>query len=146
MQAIGEDAEPHAMLRRALEPRPVAPPEVLASLRDPLVIDVRDYDSNGDASKAGGLALRKSYHVPLNKNGVPQKEDPTTAEEFKQKLIDDGVWEVLMDRGYNAPIITHCGKGGRGGRAAAALIDLGFEEVHNGGGPDIIRAARTDLD
>ena len=117
MQATGEDAEPHAMLRRALEPRPVAPPEVLASLRDPLVIDVRDYDSNGDASKAGGLALRKSHHVPLNKNGVPQKEDPTTAQREESKRVPR---EFLATAATKAAAAAAATKAAAAAAAAAA--------------------------
>ena len=40
------------------------------------------------------------------------------------------------------PIITHCGSGGRGGKAAEHLCDAGFE-AYNGGGPAHIAAARV---
>ena len=37
-------------------------------------------------------------------------------------------------RPKDRPIITHCGSGGRGGKAAEHLCDAGFE-AYNGGGP-----------
>ncbi|CAK0834822.1 unnamed protein product [Prorocentrum cordatum] len=67
------------------------------------------------------------------------EEHPTTTEEYQKKLLDAGV--LPDDKG--AAIITHCGNGGRGGRAAAVLRELGYPNAHNGGSPDNIRKARA---
>ncbi|KAH8091250.1 lysine N-methyltransferase [Aureococcus anophagefferens] len=51
------------------------------------------------------------------------------------KLAAAGV-ELPADR----PIVTHCGSGGRGGKAAAILQGLGYD-AHNGGSPVNVAAA-----
>jgi rhodanese-related sulfurtransferase len=42
-----------------------------------------------------------------------QSERPTTQEEFLKKIM-----EVVVALPKDRPIITHCGSGGRGGKAA----------------------------
>ena len=69
-------------------------------------------------------------------DGVKQSERPTTQEEFLKK-INEASW-----RFRGSPIITHCGSGGRGGKAAEHLCDAGFE-AYNGGGPAHIASARV---
>ena len=71
-------------------------------------------------------------------NGVCQKDHLTTTEEFLLKLTSAGI--VLpeledKDKDKDIAIITHCGSGGRGGKAAALLVKKGYTNVHNGGGP-----------
>ena len=121
-----------------LEKQPVAEAETLKGLGDAVfVLDVRD----ADEMSVGGEQLSKSTNVPLNKAKGVNK----TLDEFKADLEKAGVWATLEQRGRDAPIITHCGAGGRGGKACDALTKLGFTNVHNGGGPDDVRAARPDL-
>lgn len=114
----------------------VADAETLKALKDPIIIDGRD--QNEIDSQKGGPAIEGSTNVPVNMNGVKQGEHPTTTEEYQKKLLDAG---VLPDD-KEAHIITHCGNGGRGGRAAAVLRELGYANAHNGGSPDNIRKAR----
>ena len=109
--------------------------EFLASLEDPFVLDVRDAGER-DAGKGGPPAsIAGAAHVPLNVDGEPQSARLTTADEFAAKLAAAGV-ELPADR----PIVTHCGSGGRGGKAAAILRGLGYD-AHNGGSPANVAAA-----
>ena len=55
---------------------------------------------------------------------------PTSSAEFREKLVAAGV-ELPAD--LSEPIVCHCGSGGRGGRAALLLEELGYVNVHNGG-------------
>eukprot|EP00656_Telonema_subtile_P001922 TRINITY_DN10833_c0_g1_i4.p1 TRINITY_DN10833_c0_g1~~TRINITY_DN10833_c0_g1_i4.p1 ORF type:complete len:147 (-),score=24.72 TRINITY_DN10833_c0_g1_i4:137-577(-) len=116
----------------------IATIEVLSTLKATLVLDVRD--PNEVAAGKGGppAAIKGSVNCPLNIDGVGQRERPTSVDEFLLSLKENGV-ELPQDLG--APIVTHCGGGGRGGRAAALLRDLGFLNVHNGGGPRHIASA-----
>eukprot|EP00237_Pycnococcus_provasolii_P010808 CAMPEP_0198712822 /NCGR_PEP_ID=MMETSP1471-20131121/4501_1 /TAXON_ID=41880 /ORGANISM="Pycnococcus provasolii, Strain RCC733" /LENGTH=192 /DNA_ID=CAMNT_0044472821 /DNA_START=31 /DNA_END=609 /DNA_ORIENTATION=+ len=120
-----------------LEKRPIAEPAILKNLGDVFVLDVRD----NDEMDMGGEKLSSSVNVPLNKAKGVNK----TLDEFKADLEAAGVWATLEQRGTDAPIITHCGAGGRGGKACDAMTKLGFTNVHNGGGPDDVRAVRPDL-
>ena len=63
-------------------------------------------------------------------------ERPTTQDEFLAKISD--AIALSKDR----PIITHCGSGGRGGKAAQHLCDAGYD-AYNGGGPAHIASARV---
>jgi len=120
-----------------VKPQP-ASAAVLAALEQPLILDVRDPDEVA-AGKGGPPArLPGSHNVPLNHDGVGQHERQTTAEEFTAKLAEAG---VQLPENRAAAIITHCGSGGRGGRAQALLQALGYTNVHNGGGPAAIAAA-----
>eukprot|EP00746_Dinoflagellata_sp_MGD_P092823 gnl/MRDRNA2_/MRDRNA2_36715_c0_seq1.p1 gnl/MRDRNA2_/MRDRNA2_36715_c0~~gnl/MRDRNA2_/MRDRNA2_36715_c0_seq1.p1 ORF type:complete len:367 (+),score=90.72 gnl/MRDRNA2_/MRDRNA2_36715_c0_seq1:79-1179(+) len=114
---------------------PVASVASLRMLADPLVIDARD--PNEVEGCKGGPAIDGSVNVPFNVDGKKQSDHATTAEEYAAKL--DVASCLPKDKA--APIITHCGAGGRGGKAAAVLKGLGFTNVHNGGSPDNIRAA-----
>lgn len=62
----------------------------------------------------------------------------TTPDEFLAKLAAAG---VKLPEDKSAPIVTHCGSGGRGGRAAGLLRFLGHTGAHNGGGPKRITEA-----
>ncbi|CAE7603138.1 unnamed protein product [Symbiodinium natans] len=95
-------------------------------------------------AQKGGAALEGCVHVPklglgLNMDGMKQSDRPTTKEEFLEKLT--AAKALPPDQSH--PIITHCGNGGRGGKAAALLRELGYWNAHNGGSPDRIRLART---
>uniref|UniRef100_A0A7S1LSN3 Rhodanese domain-containing protein n=1 Tax=Alexandrium catenella TaxID=2925 RepID=A0A7S1LSN3_ALECA len=118
-----------------VESAPVASPEVLASLEDALVVDARD-PSEITGCK-GGPALEGSVSVPFNTDGAKQSEQPTSAEDYRAKLEAAG---CLPDDKTKA-IITHCGAGGRGGKACTVIAGLGYANVHNGGSPDNIRKA-----
>lgn len=120
---------------------PIASLGTLRALQSPLVIDVRD-PAEVSGGKGGPPAhIKHSVRVPLNVNCIGQKERETTTEEFLGKLAAAGV-ELPEDRGD--AIITHCGSGGRGGRAQKMLQSLGFTNVHNGGGPMHIAEAGVD--
>ena len=86
----------------------------------------------------GGPAIDGSVNVPLNMDCAKQSERPTTVAEYKAKLEAAG----FLPADAAAAIITHCGSGGRGGKAAEHLCDAGFE-AYNGGGPAHIAAARV---
>ncbi len=101
--------------------------EVLAGLSDPVIIDVRD--------RAEVAAGPGAVHVPLNVNGVKQSERPTTQEEFLAAVAAAGL-ALSKDR----PVVTHCGSGGRGGKAAQHLRDAGYD-AYNGGGPAHVASA-----
>ena len=116
-------------------PGAVVDADVLADLKDPLVIDVRD-PSEVEAGKGGPPAkIPGSVNVPLNIDGVKQSERPTTQDEFLDN-IKKAIDALPKDR----PIITHCGSGGRGGKAAQHLRDAGYD-AYNGGGPAHVASA-----
>ena len=122
---------------RSARPGAVADAEVLADLKNPVIIDVRDPEEV-EAGKGGPPGkIEGAVNVPLNMDGVKQSERPTTQEEFLKKIN-----EVVVALPKDRPIITHCGSGGRGGKAAEHLCDAGFE-AYNGGGPAHIAAARV---
>eukprot|EP00035_Acanthoeca_spectabilis_P009446 m.167459 g.167459 ORF g.167459 m.167459 type:complete len:94 (-) comp14729_c0_seq4:4332-4613(-) len=54
-----------------------------------------------------------------------------TAKEFADKLDAAG---ITLPEDTSAAIVTHCGSGGCGGKGQALLIELGYKNVHNGGG------------
>mmetsp|Transcript_25561 Transcript_25561/g.52999 ORF Transcript_25561/g.52999 Transcript_25561/m.52999 type:complete len:126 (-) Transcript_25561:198-575(-) len=115
---------------------PVADPAALKALESPVIIDARD--PNEVEGCKGGPAIAGSANVPFNMDGAKQSDRPTTVEEYSAKL--DMAKCLPDDKG--AAIITHCGAGGRGGKSAAVVASLGYVNVHNGGCPDNIRAAR----
>ena len=101
-----------------------------------LVIDVRD---DAELEKEGAVVIEGSVHVPLNKDGRKQSDDPTTMDEFAAKCTAAG---ALPDD-KNAPIITHCGRGGRGQKAKVLLTEMGYTQVINGGNAEYIAAVRA---
>ena len=118
-------------------PGAVADAEVLADLKDPLVIDVRDPSEVASGKGGPPATIPGSVNVPLNIDGVKQSERPTTQDEFLDN-IKKAIDALPKDR----PIITHCGSGGRGGKAAQHLRDAGYD-AYNGGGPAHIASARV---
>ena len=113
----------------------VADAEVLAGLNDPVILDVRD-TAEVEAGKGGPPAsVPGAVHVPLNIDGVKQSERPTTQEEFLAAVAAAGL-ALPRDR----PVVTHCGSGGRGGKAAQHLRDAGYD-AYNGGGPAHVASA-----
>ena len=116
-------------------PGAVADAEVLADLKNPVILDVRD-PSEVEAGKGGPPAkIPGAVNVPLNMDGVKQSERPTTQDEFLDN-IKKAIDALPKDR----PIITHCGSGGRGGKAAQHLRDAGYD-AYNGGGPAHVASA-----
>lgn len=105
---------------------------------NPFILDVRDPDevSKGKGGPPG--TIDGSINVPLNHDGVGQRERLTTLDEFRIKLREQG---IELPSNKEEVIITHCGSGGRGGKAAALLQQAGYQNVHNGGGPVNIAAA-----
>eukprot|EP00438_Fugacium_kawagutii_P011440 Skav221334 [mRNA] locus=scaffold1234:53488:66196:+ [translate_table: standard] len=108
-----------------------------------------DGDELANSCKGGGFnsilgdreKIRGTYReiVVFNENQIyPASDHATSPEEFQAKLTAAGV--TLP--GKDAAIITHCGSGGRGGRACEILRGLGYSNCHNGGGPSHIAAAR----
>mmetsp|Transcript_29139 Transcript_29139/g.37592 ORF Transcript_29139/g.37592 Transcript_29139/m.37592 type:complete len:164 (+) Transcript_29139:69-560(+) len=108
----------------------------------PLILDVRD--PNEVLSGKGGPpnAIPGSLNVPLNHEGIGQRERKTTLNEFLSKIKEKG---VKLPSNKNNVIITHCGKGGRGGKAASLLQMAGYNNVYNGGGPSIIATAMKSV-
>ena len=88
--------------------------------------------------KEGAVIIEGSVHVPLNKDGVKQSDDPTTSAEFAAKAGG------ALPADKATPIITHCGRGGRGNKAKLLLEELGYTQVINGGSPEYITAVRAD--
>jgi rhodanese-related sulfurtransferase len=122
-------------LRFASDNAAVADAEVLAGLNDPVILDVRD-TAEVEAGKGGPPAsVPGAVHVPLNIDGVKQSERPTTQEEFLAAVAAAGL-ALPKDR----PVVTHCGSGGRGGKAAGLLRDAGYD-AYNGGGPAHVASA-----
>ena len=116
-------------------PGAVADAEVLADLKNPVILDVRD-PSEVEAGKGGPPAsVPGALHVPLNIDGQRQSERPTTQEEFLAAVAAAGL-ALSKDR----PVVTHCGSGGRGGKAAQHLRDAGYD-AYNGGGPAHVASA-----
>eukprot|EP00587_Corethron_hystrix_P012472 CAMPEP_0113305366 /NCGR_PEP_ID=MMETSP0010_2-20120614/5020_1 /TAXON_ID=216773 ORGANISM="Corethron hystrix, Strain 308" /NCGR_SAMPLE_ID=MMETSP0010_2 /ASSEMBLY_ACC=CAM_ASM_000155 /LENGTH=185 /DNA_ID=CAMNT_0000159767 /DNA_START=25 /DNA_END=579 /DNA_ORIENTATION=- /assembly_acc=CAM_ASM_000155 len=90
-----------------------------------LVVDVRNPDANvepGDAKSLIVAGLPKGDYRP---SAVSLVWDRNTA---SMPLPDDSIAK-------DAPIITHCGGGGRGQKAKEFLEANGFTNVLNGGGP-----------
>uniref|UniRef100_A0A7S1AME7 Rhodanese domain-containing protein n=1 Tax=Noctiluca scintillans TaxID=2966 RepID=A0A7S1AME7_NOCSC len=114
---------------------PISDASILKSLVAPTVVDARD-QSEVDGCK-GGERIENSIHVPFNIDGQKQTDRPTTMQEYVAKL--EAAKALPADK--SAAVITHCGNGGRGGRAATVLKELGYVNAHNGGSPDKIRAA-----
>mmetsp|Transcript_64983 Transcript_64983/g.186769 ORF Transcript_64983/g.186769 Transcript_64983/m.186769 type:complete len:130 (-) Transcript_64983:110-499(-) len=120
----------------AVEGMPVVSAEVLRELKDPLIIDARDPEEVTE--RKGGPPLEGSINVPFNMDGAQQSDRPTSASDYVAKLEEAKALPAEKD----AAIITHCGAGGRGGKSCAVIASLGYTNVHNGGGPDNVRAAR----
>ena len=118
-------------------PGAVVDADVLADLKDPLVIDVRDPSEVASGKGGPPATIPGSVNVPLNSDGVKQSERPTTQDEFL-----DNIKKAIDDLRKDRPIITHCGSGGRGGKAAQHLRDAGYD-AYNGGGPAHIASARV---
>lgn len=110
----------------------IATDEELRALSSPLVIDARK--PSEIATNDGGERYAGSVNVPWFEDG---SEAAPTLDEYKARLEAAGC--LPAEKG--APIVTHCGGGGRGQKAANFLRELGYTEVHNGGNADTIRAA-----
>mmetsp|Transcript_9433 Transcript_9433/g.14474 ORF Transcript_9433/g.14474 Transcript_9433/m.14474 type:complete len:125 (-) Transcript_9433:208-582(-) len=88
-----------------------------------LVIDVRNPDASvepGDQRSLGVAGLPGPGVRPQACNLIYNRETSSLP---------------LPDVGKDTPIITHCGGGGRGQLAKDFLIENGFANVLNGGGP-----------
>eukprot|EP00930_Biecheleria_cincta_P021319 TRINITY_DN15832_c0_g2_i1.p2 TRINITY_DN15832_c0_g2~~TRINITY_DN15832_c0_g2_i1.p2 ORF type:complete len:124 (-),score=24.00 TRINITY_DN15832_c0_g2_i1:334-705(-) len=120
-----------------VESLPVAAAADLKALVDPIIIDARD--PNEVEGCKGGPKIDGSINVPFNVDGQKQSDRPTTAAEFEEKLEAAG----CLPADKTAAIVTHCGSGGRGGKSCNVIKGLGYTNVHNGGSPDNIRAARA---
>ena len=75
-------------------------------------------------------------HVPLNIDGVPQAERPTTLSEFAAKLQDASV----PPPSERAKVVAHCTGGRRASKAVVYLKQLGYD-AYNGGGPAAVNEA-----
>ena len=135
-----------AKAKMHLEETKTVQPEVIKSLVDPIIIDVRS--EKEVAEEKGGKAIDGSYHVPLNVNNEPQSVHVTTAQEFYTKLTEAGI-DINSLSKTDTNFIVHCTKGnteyaGRCNRGAALLRDLGYVNAHNGGSADEIRSALSN--
>lgn len=121
-----------------------ARPEILAALVCPLVIDVRDQDERTAGKGGPPGVIEGSVHVPLNIDGQKQSVRETTSEEFVAKLLLEGGIDVTAEEVRSRSIITHCGTGGRGAKAADILRSIGCD-AHNGGSTAHISASCSTL-
>jgi len=88
-----------------------------------LVVDVRNPDATVEPGDQKSLAV-----APL-----PSKEERPQAVHL---IYDREMGTMpLPDVDKDTPIITHCGGGGRGQLAKDFLMENGFTNVLNGGGP-----------
>ncbi|KAG8457563.1 hypothetical protein KFE25_003717 [Diacronema lutheri] len=110
----------------------LATEEELRALQAPLVIDARS-PAEVDAED-GGAKFAGSVNVPFFAEG---STEPPTVEQYAERLSAASALPAAKD----APIVTHCGGGGRGQKVADMLKGLGYTNVHNGGSADLIRAA-----
>eukprot|EP00658_Telonema_sp_P-2_P035561 TRINITY_DN25833_c0_g1_i1.p1 TRINITY_DN25833_c0_g1~~TRINITY_DN25833_c0_g1_i1.p1 ORF type:complete len:147 (+),score=44.30 TRINITY_DN25833_c0_g1_i1:93-533(+) len=99
------------------------------------VLDVRDV--NEVAAAKGGVTVPGAVHAALNMDGIPQRVQPTSVDQYAQTLIDAGV--ELNPQSHASPFIVHCSGGGRAAKVVGFLKELGFEAV-NGGSPDDVRS------
>jgi len=91
---------------------------------DLLVIDVRNPDASvepGDQKSLAVAGLPSSSSRPQARHLIYNRETNTMP--LPENISND------------APIITHCGGGGRGNLAKEYLMKNGFTNVLNGGGP-----------
>lgn len=109
----------------------------------PLIIDVRDPEEVSAGKGGPPNFIEGSINVPLNHEGVPQKIRHTTLDEFLAKLEASGA-NLPSDKTKH--IVTHCGSGGRGGKAAEFLRQAGYVNTYNGGCPAHIGKAIELLD
>ena len=107
--------------------------------KDIIVIDARNTDfavEKGDAkygADSGHKAIAglvegarpRALNLPFDRDTKSLPLEPLEA-----VLAAEG-------KGKDAPIITHCGGGGRGQKARVFLEDLGYTNVLNGGGPKV---------
>ena len=76
---------------RSARPGAVADAEVLADLKNPVIIDVRDPEEV-EAGKGGPPGtIPGAVNVPLNMDGAKQSERPTTQEEFLAAVAAAGL-------------------------------------------------------
>jgi rhodanese-related sulfurtransferase len=106
----------------------VASPEELRSFVESagdrlLVIDVRNPDATAEPGDQKSLAVA----------GLPTPNTRKNAQHLIWDRTTDSM--PLPSVPKDTPIITHCGGGGRGQKAKDFLIDKGFTNVLNGGGP-----------
>ena len=87
------------------------------------VVDVRNPDASvepGDQKSIARTALPSASHRPQALNLVWDQSSESMP---------------LPDYAKDTPIITHCGAGARGQKAKEFLLQNGFTNVLNGGGP-----------
>lgn len=89
-----------------------------------LVVDVRNPDANMEPGDQKSLAV-----APLPSDGVR----PQAVSLIWDRETDSMPMPSTDD--LETPIITHCGGGGRGQKAKDFLMEKGFKNVLNGGGP-----------
>lgn len=105
------------------------------------ILDVRDPEEVANGKGGPPYSIPGSINVPLNHDGILQSERLTSLHEFLGKLQDK---RVELPSNKDDVIITHCGRGGRGGKAAALLLQAGYRRVYNGGGPSHIATAMDE--
>ena len=88
-----------------------------------LVVDVRNPDASVEPGDQKSLAVAPLPSGDVRPQGVHLIYDRTTES------------MPLPDADKDTPIITHCGGGGRGQKAKDFLLQNGFTNVLNGGGP-----------
>ncbi|ACI64197.1 predicted protein [Thalassiosira pseudonana CCMP1335] len=90
-----------------------------------LVVDVRHPDPAVEPGDVKSLAVA----------GFPDKEKGYRPQAVNLPWSRESNSMELPDVDKDTPIITHCGGGGRGQKGKEYLMENGFTNVMNGGGP-----------
>lgn len=90
-----------------------------------LVVDVRHPDPEIEPGDAKSLAVA----------GFPNKDSNFRPQAINLPWSREKNGMELPNVDKETPIITHCGGGGRGQKAKDYLMENGFTNVLNGGGP-----------
>lgn len=101
--------------------------------RDITVLDARDPDFavEPDDECHGGA----EGTAPIGDCGTSKR--PNAVNTPYDRVTKSLPIEQMADGDYTAPIVTHCGGGGRGQMAKEFLEKRGYTNVINGGGPGV---------
>jgi rhodanese-related sulfurtransferase len=123
---VGQKNLPMTEVRKPGVASPSELLEFVESAGDRLVvIDVRNPDAEVEPEDQLTLAMAALPSGDYRKSAMNIVWDRTT------NTIP------IPDLPKDTPIITHCGGGGRGGKAKDFLVKHGFKNVMNGGGPTV---------
>jgi rhodanese-related sulfurtransferase len=107
--------------------------------RDVYVLDARnpDFTIEPDDEMYGG----DGKSAPISQCGSAQRPKAVNVPFLRDTGALDteayATFEKRVEGKKDAPVITHCGGGGRGQKAKDALEKMGYTNVINGGGPAV---------